>query len=103
MPQAAPSLGQSASWAALACYIGLALDTQVTCLRPTDGLLGVAERLEAGAPIRGDGLVEIETEAGRTAQCCEGCGDACSRVVVPRFAVEAECAELCRLATNPHP
>ena len=63
----------------------------------------MAERLEAGAPIRGDGLVEIETEAGRTAQCCDGCGDACSRVVVPRFAVEAECAELCRLATNPHP
>ena len=75
-----------------------ALSTQVTCLRPTDGLLGVAERLEAGEPIRGDGLMEIETEVGRTAQCCDGCGDACSRVVVPSFAVEAECAELCRLA-----
>ena len=37
-------------------------------------------------------------EVGRSAQCCEGCSAACSRVVVPRFAGGAECAELCRLA-----
>ena len=42
----------------------------------------------------------IETEAGRTAQCCAGCSDACSRVVVPHFAEEVECAELCRRGCN---
>jgi hypothetical protein len=58
----------------------------------------VEERIEAGAPIRGDGLMEIEVEVGRTAQCCDDCGDACSRIVVPRFALDAQCTELCRLA-----
>ena len=58
----------------------------VTCLRPT----------MAGLPIRGDGLVNVETEAGRI--CCDDCTDACSRVVVPGFAAETECAELCTLA-----
>ena len=42
--------------------------------------------------------MEVEMEVGRSAQCCEGCSAACSRVVVPRFAGGAECAELCRLA-----
>ena len=69
-----------------------AASQNISCQRPV-----AAENLiTGGVDISGDGLATVETEPGRV--CCDDCGSECSRVVVPQFATDAECAELCRIA-----
>lgn len=76
---------------------------ELMCLRPA-ALDLEADELEDmfGGAIRGDGLVDLSLEPGRVAgDVLDGsCSGRCSRVVMPEFATEAECAELARLASS---